>query len=286
MKKLEKAPLPPGLYLVATPIGNLRDITLRALDVLAEADILVCEDTRVTGKLLAAYDLKKKMLSYNDHNADQKRGGILEALSGGARVALVSDAGTPLVSDPGFKLVRDCLDLGLPVSALPGANAPLTALQMSGLPSDKFSFLGFLPPKTEGRKKVLREWADVPGTLVIFESGPRLAASLADMLDVLGDRPAAVVREMTKMFEESRRGSVSSLARAYEEEGPPKGEIVVVLGAAEKRDFDEDQVNALLKEAVRTLSVKDAAAQVAEITGLSKKALYERALRLPSRGTR
>lgn len=278
MKKLETASLPGGLYLAATPIGNLRDITMRVLDVLGGADLVVCEDTRVTGKLLQAFDLKKKMLSYNDHNADQQRGGIIEALAAGARVVLVSDAGTPLVSDPGFKLVRDCLDLGLPVTALPGANAPLTALQLSGLPTDKFSFLGFLPPRTEGRKKLLREWAHVPGTLIIFETAPRLAASLADMLDVLGERPAAVVREMTKMFEESRRGPLSALAKVYEEEGAPKGEIVVVLGPAEKRDMDEADIDDLLREALQTMSVKDAAAHVAGLTGQPKKALYERAL--------
>jgi 16S rRNA (cytidine1402-2'-O)-methyltransferase len=280
MNYIKPVDLAPGLYLVATPIGNLRDITLRALDVLAAADFIVCEDTRVTGKLLNAYEIKKKMLPYNDHNAPKQRGPVVEALAAGGRVAMVSDAGTPLVSDPGFKLVRDCLDLGIPVTALPGANAPLTALQLSGLPSDKFSFLGFLPPKSAARKKLLGGWKNSPAPLIVFETGPRLADSLADMKEALGDRPAAVVRELTKLFEESRRGLLSELLAAYEEEGPPKGEIVVVIGGAPEEESTAEDVEALLQKAMETMSVKDAAAFVAAQTGRPKKEVYEAALRL------
>ncbi len=278
MKNFETVSLLPGLYLVATPIGNLRDITLRALDALASVDLIVCEDTRVTGKLLKAFEIEKKMISYNDHNAGRQRSSILETLSNGGRVALVSDAGMPLISDPGYKLVRDCLDLGIYVTTLPGANAPLAALQLSAIPSDKFSFLGFLPPKSEGRRKVMREWENVPGTLILFESGPRLADSLADMLEVWGDRPAAVVRELTKLYEESRRDTLSNLVAFYEEDGAPKGEIVVVVGAAPPKVFDEGALKDKLHQALATMGLKEASAAVAAETGESKKKLYELAL--------
>ncbi len=278
MKNFEIVSLPSGLYLVATPIGNLRDITLRAMDVLASADLILCEDTRVTGKLLKVYGIDKKMWSYNDHSASKQRGQILEKLTGGGSIALVSDAGMPLISDPGYKLVRDCLDLGVFVTTLPGANAPLAALQLSGLPSDKFSFLGFMPSKSEARKNLMKDWADVPGTLVAFESGPRLTGSLQDMLSVWGDRPAAVVRELTKLYEESRRGTLLSLLRFYEEEGRPKGEIVIVVGAAAAQDYSEDDLKALLDKALETMGMKEASACVASDTGESKKRLYELAL--------
>lgn len=278
MKNIETVPLPPGLYLVATPIGNLRDITLRALDILASADVIACEDTRVTGRLLHAHGIEGRMICYNDHSADAQRGKLLERLAAGARVALASDAGTPLVSDPGYKLVRDCLDLGIPVTSAPGANAPLTALQLSGLPSDKFCFLGFLPAKRQARRDMLAVWKEARATLLMFETGPRLADSLADMRDILGDRPAAVVREMTKMFEESRRGSLGALVDSYIQNGAPKGEIVVAVGAAPERVFGEEEIVALLLQALATMGVKEAAAAVAAQTGLSKKALYEQAL--------
>jgi len=280
MKKPVPAALEPGLYLVSTPIGNLRDVTLRALDVLGAADLVVCEDTRVTGKLLEAFDLKKKMLPYNDHNAGRQRGPIIEAISGGQAVAMVSDAGTPLVSDPGFKLVRDCLDLGLTVTSVPGANAPLAALQLSGLPSDRFVFLGFLPPKQQARRTALQEWAAVKATLVIFETGPRLQESLADMADVLGARTAAVVREITKKFEESRRGLLPHLAAHYETEGPPKGEIVIVIGPPEEERVSDETLEAQLRRALKSMSVRDAAAFVAQASGESKKKIYDMALNL------
>lgn len=281
MKTLETAPLAPGLYLVATPIGNLRDITLRALDVLAAADLVVCEDTRVSGKLMQAYGIKAKLLPYNDHNAGKQRGPIVEKLAAGGRVALISDAGTPLISDPGYKLVRDCLDLGIMVTTLPGANAVLSALQLSGLPSDRFTFAGFSPAKTVGRKEWLQTLVSAPGTLVIYETGPRLAAALADMAAVLGgEREAAVVREITKMYEESRRGTLASLAEAYAGEDAPKGEIVVVIGTGTEKEASAEDVDDMLRAALATLSVRDAAAHVAAATGLPKKQIYERALQV------
>ena len=270
--------LPAGLYLVATPIGNLRDMTLRAIDVLAQANIVLCEDTRVTGKLLKAHDIKAKMQSYNDHNADRQRGQIIETITAGKAIALVSDAGMPLISDPGYKLVRDCIDLGLMVTTLPGANAVLSALQLSGLPSDKFSFLGFLPSKTAARKTVLNEWKDVPSTLITYEGASRLVGSLSDMLAVLGDRPAAVVREITKMFEESRTASLSQLVAYYIDAGAPKGEIVIVIAPPKIKEYDDAALGKELTAALRTMRVKDAAAHVAEITGVSKSILYQMAL--------
>lgn len=281
MKKPEVAALPGGLYLVATPIGNLRDVTQRALDVLEAADLVVCEDTRVTGKLFEAYGLKKKMIPYNDHNADRQRGQVIEAVGAGRSVALVSDAGMPLISDPGYKLVRDCLDLGLMVTSVPGASATLTALQLSGLPSDRFSFIGFLPPKSAARKTVLREWMAVKTTLVMFETGPRLLASLADMGEVLGGRPLAVVREITKKFEEIKRGTAAELLASYDG-APPKGEIVVVAGPPPETDAaaDGDELDRQIRAALETMSVKDAAAFAAAATGLPKRQVYERALEI------
>lgn len=280
MKTLAPPPLVPGLYLIATPIGNLRDITLRALEVLAAVDVIACEDTRMTGKLLEAHSIKPaKLIVYNDHNADASRKGILEMLAQGKRVALVSDAGTPLISDPGYKLVRDAQDLGLRVTALPGANALLTALQLSAQPTDKFSFLGFLPAKQKARQDVLKEWRSVPGTLVAYETGPRLIESLSDMAQVLGgDRPAAVTRELTKMFEEVRRDSLAALVAYYEQAGAPKGEIVVVIGPGIKQDVGEAEIKARLQELLADLSVRDAAAQVADEMGIPKKQAYEFAI--------
>ncbi len=275
---MKEVSLTPGLYLVATPIGNLRDISLRALDVLAGADAVICEDTRVTGKLLQAHGIKKQMISYNDHNAGGRRGRLLEKLAEGGRLALVSDAGTPLVSDPGYKLVRDCLDLGLNVTSVPGASAALSALQLSGLPPDRFCFLGFLPPKQAARKQALKSWQTVPATLVLYETGPRLLAALEDIGDVLGARAVAVVRELTKMYEEARRGSVSELVHLYRQEGTPKGEIVLVIGPPEEDAGDD--VEARLREALETMSVRDAAAFVAESSGRPKKEVYDLALRL------
>ncbi|MCM2343130.1 MAG: 16S rRNA (cytidine(1402)-2'-O)-methyltransferase [Alphaproteobacteria bacterium] len=282
MKTLSPVPLAPGLYLVSTPIGNLRDITLRALEVLAAVDAVACEDTRMTGKLLEAHGIKApKLIIYNDHSADRERSGILNMLAQGQRVALVSDAGTPLISDPGYKLVRDAQDLGLNVTSLPGANALLTALQLSAQPTDKFSFLGFLPPKEKARQDVLKEWRAVPGTLVTYETGPRLIAALSDMAKVLGpDRPAAVTRELTKMYEEVRRDTLANLVIHYEQAGEPRGEIVIVIGPGEKPAVTEDDIKARLKDLLTDLSVRDAAAQVADEMGIARKEAYDLALRV------
>lgn len=278
--KLGAVNLAPGLHLVATPIGNLRDITLRALEVLAGVDLIVCEDTRVSKKLCDAYDIRAQLVPYNDHNADRQRGGIIARLAQGEKVALISDAGTPLVSDPGFKLVRDCLDLGINVTSLPGANAPLSALQLSGLPSDKFCFIGFLPPKETARRKVLEEWKNVPATIVAFETAPRLFESLRDIEKIMGAREAAVARELTKMFEEVRRGKISELIAHYEAEGAPKGEIVLVIAPPGQKIYDDEELNRMLRGALKDMSTKDAAAFVAESTGMPKKKLYEMALKI------
>ncbi|MBI4031379.1 MAG: 16S rRNA (cytidine(1402)-2'-O)-methyltransferase, partial [Proteobacteria bacterium] len=237
-----------------------------------------CEDTRVTGKLLEFMGLKKKLLPYNDHNADRQRSGVLEKLSGGARMALVSDAGTPLVSDPGYKLVRDALDLGISVTPVPGANALLPALQLSGLPPDRFLFAGFLPPKRTARRTALQEVMGARATLVFYETGPRLLESLEDMRGILGDRPAAVVREITKKFEEARRGLLSQLAAGYGERETVKGEIVILVAGAKDSVADEAEVEDQLRSALKTMSMKDAAAFVAGSSGQPKKKIYELAL--------
>ena len=208
-------PVPPGLYLTAVPIGNARDITLRALDMLAAVDAIACEDTRVTGKLLGLYGISGSLISYHDHNADKMRPAILKRIAQGQSVALVSDAGTPLISDPGYKLVRAAQDQGLTVTCLPGASAPLAGLLLSGLPSDRFLFAGFAPSRSAARRAFFASLSPVQATLVFFESAKRLPASLADLAATLGDREAAVTRELTKRFEEARRGTLASLAEHY-----------------------------------------------------------------------
>ncbi len=276
---IEHIKLKAGLYLVATPIGNLRDITLRALDVLAAADIVACEDTRVTGKLFSLLGVRKKLLPYHDHNADEQRPNIIRAVQSGLSVVLVSDAGMPLISDPGYKLVRDFLDLGLYVTSLPGANAPLMAIQLSGLPSDHFSFLGFLPNKTKARCDVLESWKRSEGTLVIFESAQRLEASCQDMLKVLGDRQMALTRELTKKFEEVWTGKISDILDRLEKEGPPKGEIVLVIDRADQQE-EEIDLDQMIIDALESMSVKEAVAMIVDRTGLPKKQVYNRALEL------
>jgi 16S rRNA (cytidine1402-2'-O)-methyltransferase len=219
----------PGLYLVATPIGNLRDITLRALDLLGAADVVACEDTRVTAKLMARYGLAAPRIAYHEHNAERMRPHLIERLKSGAVVALVSDAGTPLISDPGYKLVRAALAEAIPVTSLPGPSSTLMGLVLSGLPCDRFLFAGFLPPKSVARRRALSELGGTRATLVFFETAPRLAAALADMAEILGDRQAAVARELTKLFEEVRRGSLGELTAQYRASGAPKGELVIVV---------------------------------------------------------
>lgn len=275
---LTKTKLSPGLYLVATPIGNLGDITVRALDTLAAADVVLCEDTRVSGKLMSAYGLSKKLMTYNDHATQDLRDKVVRMIGDGQVVALISDAGTPLISDPGYKLVQACQGGNVPVTTLPGANAPLSALQLSGMPSDAFCFIGFLPAKSMARQAMLRQWAHIEGTLIAFESAQRLQKTLADIKDVLGARKVAVIREITKLYEQYRIDDVSALIDHYTQNGAPKGEIVLVVEPPQNEAVDEDGVRAALAKALLTMSTKEAANFVAEQTGWAKKAVYALAL--------
>ncbi len=281
---VESPVLSDGLYLVATPIGNLRDISLRALDVLRAVDVILCEDTRVTRKLLNAYGIKSHLRSYNDHSDAMRRDSILSQIQEGQAVALVSDAGMPLISDPGYKLVRDCREAGVYVTSIPGACAPLAALQLSGLPSDRFCFLGFLPHKTKARQDVMAQWRDVPATLLFFETAPRLLAALKDMGAVFGGREIAVVREITKFYEEVRKGCFADLLLYYEEYGAPKGEMVVVVAPPDDVVFDDAVVAEMMRGALKVMKTKDAAGFVAEKTGLKKNDLYDLALKLGREG--
>ncbi|MET0338179.1 MAG: 16S rRNA (cytidine(1402)-2'-O)-methyltransferase [Caulobacter sp.] len=277
---LSTAPLAPGLYVVATPIGNLRDITLRALDVLSAADLVLAEDTRVTGKLLSAYNLSKRMERYDEHAAERARPKVMAALEGGGRVALVSDAGTPLVSDPGYRLVKEVVEAGYTVYPIPGASAALAALTLGGLPTDRFLFAGFAPPKSAARRTFLSEFAAVRATLIFYESGPRLADSLADMAVVFGgDRQAAVAREITKLHETCIRGTLSELAADPKLDGP-KGEIVVLVGPGEEKAATAEDADAALAEALTRMGPADAASEVAKALGLPRRELYRRALDL------
>lgn len=276
----------PGLYIVATPIGNLRDMTLRALDILAAADLIACEDTRVTAKLKNAYGIKAPLCSYHDHNEEQATRHLLNVLSGCDKiVALVSDAGTPLMSDPGYRLARACIDAGYPVYSIPGACASVTALTLSGLPVSRFLFSGFLPAKSAARKKELKSLAEIPATLVFYESAKRVIPCMKDMLDVLGDREAALARELTKRFEEVLRAPLSELIAHCEKEGI-RGEITLVIAPADKNAaanaLTQENIDALLTAALDggKESVKSAAAAVADKTGLKKRDLYNRLLEL------
>jgi 16S rRNA (cytidine1402-2'-O)-methyltransferase len=271
-----------GLAIVATPIGHSRDITLRALDILEQADTIACEDTRVTAKLLSIYGISRPLIAYHEHNAEKVRPKLIKRLKQGETVALVSDAGTPMVSDPGYKLVRDCTEEGIPVIPIPGASSVLAALTASGLPTDRFFYAGFLAPKTAARKKALGGLAQIPGTLVVLESARRLAGSLADMAETLGPRPAMVARELTKLFEEIRRGSLPDLADHYRREGPPKGEITIVIGPPLEKIVDEAEIDRLLGAALKDGSVRDAADAVTAATGLPRRKAYARALALKS----
>ena len=274
-------PLDAGLYLVSTPIGNLRDITLRALDTLRAADEVLAEDTRVARRLLDTYDIRAKLTPYHDHNGAKRRPEIIEKLQSGAAIALISDAGTPLVSDPGWKLARTALEAGLAVIPVPGASALLAGLVASGLPSDRFMFCGFLPPKSGARRKQASALKSVPATLVFYESGPRLAACLSDLAETLGaDREAAVARELTKLFEETRRDSLGALAAHYAEAGPPKGEIVVLVGPPQETEVSEDTLDAALRQALASQTLKEASAGIAERLGLPRRDVYQRGLAL------
>jgi 16S rRNA (cytidine1402-2'-O)-methyltransferase len=277
----EKRKLDAGLYIAATPIGNLGDVTLRLLDALAGADLVACEDTRVTERLLVRYGLKAKLLPYHEHNAEAMRPKLLAALANGKAVLLVSDAGTPLISDPGFKLVRAAVAAGHAVTALPGPSAVLAALAVAGLPTDRFLFAGFLPPKSAARSTAIAELAPVRASLVLLEAPQRLAAALADLAAGLGPRPAAVARELTKKFEEVRRGTLAELAAHYAEAGPPKGEVTLVIGppldGAAEAAIDLDGA---LHAAMSKLRLSEAVAAVAAETGLPRKTVYARALAL------
>jgi 16S rRNA (cytidine1402-2'-O)-methyltransferase len=269
-----------GLYVVATPIGNLRDITLRALETLAAADLIACEDTRVTKKLLDHYGIAAPLTPYHEHNAAVARPKILGELASGAAVALVSDAGTPLISDPGFKLARAAQAAGHTVTALPGASAVLAALTVSGLPSDRFVFEGFLPPREAARRKRIEEIRNFPATLILFETGPRLAAALADLAAAFGSREAAVCRELTKLYEEVRRGDLTTLAARYAAEAEPRGEIVIVIAPPSAPPRDAADLDTLLRQALTRLSVKEAVAEIAAVTGHPRREVYQRALAL------
>lgn len=281
-RPVEAPQLKPGLYLVATPIGNLRDVTLRALETLAAADLIACEDTRVTRKLLDPYGITVPLTAYHEHNAAAARPRLLARLAAGEAVALVSDAGTPLVSDPGFKLVREARDAGHAVTALPGASATLAALASSAVPTDRFFFEGFLPAKDAARRSRIAELARIPATLILFESGPRLPRALADLAAGLGRREAAVCRELTKLHEEVRRGDLAALAQAYADGAETRGEIVVVVAPppAHADKIDEGEVDALLRRALDRVSVKDAVSEVASVTGRPRREIYRRALAL------
>ncbi len=276
---LSDAPLAPGLYLVATPIGNLRDITLRALDVLAAADLVLAEDTRVAAKLLSAYGLSKKLERYDEHAAERAAPKALAALAEGARVALVSDAGTPLVSDPGYRLAREAIAQGSAVWPIPGASALLAGLAVAGLPTDRFLFAGFPPPKSAARRAFLEELAGVRATLVFFEGGSRVAASLADMAAVLGPREAAVARELTKLYETVTRGPLDALA-ADPRFVEPKGEFVILVGPGRETAASADDADRALRDALTRLRPAEAASEVAKALGLPRRDLYRRAMEL------
>jgi 16S rRNA (cytidine1402-2'-O)-methyltransferase len=274
-------PLEPALYLVATPIGNLGDITLRALETLAGADILACEDTRVTRVLLDRYGIRQRPTPYHEHNAGEAGPRLIEALLAGKSVALVSDAGTPLVSDPGFRLVGQALEAGIRVVPIPGASAVMAALTASGLPSDAFMFAGFLPVKDGQRRSRLSALTAVPATLIFFESPRRLADTLVAMAEVFGDRPAAVGRELTKTFEEMRTGTLAALAAHYAQAPTPKGEIVVCVGPPQEAEAaDPQEVDRLLLSLAKEMPASKAAAETARMTGGQKPALYRRLLEL------
>lgn len=282
--KAEAEPIRPGLHVVATPIGNLGDISFRALATLAAADAIIAEDTRVTKTLLAHYGIATPLVAYHEHNAAVMRPHLLARLAGGAALALVSDAGTPLVSDPGYKLVSDALAQNIEVVSVPGASAVLAALVVAGLPTDRFFFEGFLPPKSAARKSRIAEIATIPGTLVFFESPRRVAETLNDLAAVLGAREAAIARELTKHFETVRRGLLPDLASVVAAGPPPKGEIVVLVGPpGAVPPLAQEDVDARLGKALEGLSVKDAAAVVSAETGQPRRKVYARAVELAAR---
>ena len=279
--RIEAAPISPGLYIVATPIGNLADITLRALSTLAAADAILAEDTRVSRHLLDRYEIATPLVAYHEHNAAQARPRILARFAEGEALALISDAGTPLISDPGYKLATEAAAAGVALVSVPGPSAAIAALTSAALPTDRFFFEGFLPTKAAARRERINALAGVPATLLFYEAPSRLPAALADLAAELGPRPAAVARELTKLFEETRRGTLTELAAHYAAEGAPKGEIVIVVGPPQAAEApDAEALDREILAALESLSVKDAAAAVAAQTGLPRRQLYARALRL------
>ena len=278
---LPAATLNPGLYVVATPIGNLADVTVRALAILAGADAILAEDTRVSRTLLARYGIERPLSPYHEHNAAEARPRALKRIAEGQALALISDAGTPLISDPGYKLVAETVQLGFAVAVAPGPSAALAALCVAGLPTDRFYFEGFLPSRQSARRERINALAAAPGTLIFYEAPGRLAETLADLALELGDRPAAVARELTKLHEEVRRGSLDQLAAEYAAGEVPRGEIVIVVGATEARPVISDALlDREIAEQLANLSVKDAAAAVAAKHGLPRRQVYARALAL------
>ena len=282
-------PLAPGLHVVATPIGNLRDITLRALDTLAAADWVICEDTRLTGRLLMHFGLKRPLLPYHEHNAAEMRPRILALLAEDKALALVSDAGTPLVSDPGYKLVAEAASAGHPLYTVPGPSSVTAALAIAGLPTDRFHFTGFLSHKRAARRQSLVALRAIPATLVILEAPQRLAESLADMAEILGPRPAAIARELTKIHEEVRRDSLPALAASYAAEGPPRGELVVLIGqgGADIEAPSPETIDTALRGALRSgLALKEAVTAIATLYELPRREVYARGLALKEEGGR
>ncbi|MGB7409074.1 MAG: 16S rRNA (cytidine(1402)-2'-O)-methyltransferase [Pontixanthobacter sp.] len=273
-----KRPLSAGLYIVATPIGNLGDITLRSVETLRACDLIACEDTRVTGKLLKHLGVDKPMRRYNDHSDDEARNRLLAEMQDRA-VVLVSDAGTPLISDPGYRLVRAAREANIAVTSLPGACAAIAGLTISGLPSDRFFFAGFLPSKDLARQEALQEIAELRATTIFYETGPRLVKSLQACADILTGRIFAVARELTKLHEECRTGTAADLIQHYSD-APPKGEIVLLIGAAPDMAVGDQETDTLLVEALRHYKLSQAAAAVAKATGRDRQMLYARALEL------
>jgi 16S rRNA (cytidine1402-2'-O)-methyltransferase len=277
-------PLAAGLYLVSTPIGNLADITLRALSVLARADAIYCEDTRHSRALMAHYAIRAPLHPYHEHNAEAQRPRVLAELGDGKRIALISDAGTPLVSDPGFKLVREALALGHGVFAIPGPSAVLAALSVAGLATDSFHFAGFLPPRSAARQVRIAGLKALPGTLVLFESPARLAESLADLAELLGDRPAAVARELTKLHEETVRGSLRELAADFGNRSNLKGEVVILVGPGSADAVDDATIELRLTAALEHMPLREAARAIADALGVPKGRVYDIGLRVKDGG--
>ena len=281
--KAEAEPLTPGLHIVATPIGNLKDVSFRALGTLAAADVVFAEDTRVSRKLLAHYGITTPLVAYHEHNAAEMRPKIIARLKEGQALALISDAGTPLVSDPGYRLVEAVLAEGFNVVPVPGPSAVLAALVAAGLPTDRFFFEGFLPPKSAARRERLAALATISATLVFFESPHRLVDMLRDALETLGDRTAVVARELTKLYETVRRGTLQNLTSEFEAASRPKGEIVVLIGAtvtSDKLNEATEGLDGRLRQHLTHLSVKDAVAVAVEETGLPRRQVYARAVAL------